>query len=542
MEDEIVSRKLNKFNAKREEDFVLWTLRFETLLESKDLLEIIETDPMPGGEEVIDEERKKKVNKVKMLLSHSLGDVPLRTVAGERKNPFKMYEKLKERYATSNTATRVQLQTELHHKRYKDGATMSAHIDSLETLFNRLDGMNSTVDESMQVAILLASFGSTQESPYGAVVTALQTMKDEDLTWEKATARLLQEYDTRQAVVKDSKSAGSSGQSKQERALKTKSHVQCYKCGKFGHYKRECRSREKQDKVLGGNGQDRPHGQKAFLVRRNRNGSKDMVVDSAASSHMFFDKTMFSRLKKDGSHRVITLGDGRTVSAKMTGSVFIQTRVGEQGQKGLVLNDALYVPSLDSNLVSCSALDKDGYDVNFADGKCTISRDDELICTGVLRDGLYFLSNVIVGGEHANVAAEMIDGERLWHDRFGHTNVTMIKEMARKETVVGLDFNVKPEAGVVCVPCTLGKQTRLNLRGRSKKSLTPGEVFYTDVCGPLPVKSIGGNNYFVTFTDAMSSYKTVRIVEAKSNVLEAFLSVQRLFERKNDCKVKTFVF
>lgn len=192
MEDETVSRKLNKFNATREEDFVVWTPRFETLLESKDLLEMIEMDPFPSEEEAMNGELKKKVNKVRMLSSHSLGDVPLRTVAWERKNPFKMYEKLKERYVTSKTATSVQLQTELHHKRFKDGTMMSAHIDDLETLFIRLEGMNSPMDESMQVAILLASFGSTQESPNGAVVTALQTMRDEDLTWEKATARLFQ--------------------------------------------------------------------------------------------------------------------------------------------------------------------------------------------------------------------------------------------------------------------------------------------------------------------------------------------------------------
>lgn len=44
--------------------------------------------------------------------------------------------------------------------------------------------------------------------------------------------------------------------------------------------------------------------------------------------------------------------------------------------------------------------------------------------------------------------------------------------------------------------------------------------------------------YFATFTEAMSSYKTVRIFEAKSDVMEAFLSVQRKFERKHDCKVE----
>ena len=140
-------------------------------------------DSMSDGDVGLSAEMKQKVKNARMLLTHSLGDVPLRTVAGECENPYRMYEKLKERYATTSTATRVQPQTELHDKHYTDYVTMSADIDILETLFNRFEGMDSPVSESMQVATLLASFGSTQESPYGAVVTALLTMKDEDLSW-----------------------------------------------------------------------------------------------------------------------------------------------------------------------------------------------------------------------------------------------------------------------------------------------------------------------------------------------------------------------
>lgn len=169
MDDEIVSRRLIKFNEKRDEDFVLWTLCSETQLDSKNVLEIVEADAMRDGDGQISEEMMTKTNKLKRLLLYSSGDVPLRTVAGERKNPFKMCEKLKERYATSNTSTSVQLQTELHRKTFKKGMTMSAHADSLETLLNRLEGMDSPVSASMQVEFLLASFGSTQESPYRAL-------------------------------------------------------------------------------------------------------------------------------------------------------------------------------------------------------------------------------------------------------------------------------------------------------------------------------------------------------------------------------------
>lgn len=36
-----------------------------------------------------------------------------------------------------------QLQTELYHKRFKEGMKMSAHIYNLELLVNRLKGMDS---------------------------------------------------------------------------------------------------------------------------------------------------------------------------------------------------------------------------------------------------------------------------------------------------------------------------------------------------------------------------------------------------------------
>ena len=46
MEEDLMSRRLHKFNAKRREDFMLWSLPFEVLLESKELLEVVTTGPL----------------------------------------------------------------------------------------------------------------------------------------------------------------------------------------------------------------------------------------------------------------------------------------------------------------------------------------------------------------------------------------------------------------------------------------------------------------------------------------------------------------
>ena len=117
MEEDLLSRRLHKFNAKRGEDFNLWSLRFEALLESKNLLDVITSDPLERTTfSQLNIESKSQLLKDKSLLVQSLGDKPLRTVAGEKNNPCKMYEKLQDRYATQNKATRVQLQTELYQQ------------------------------------------------------------------------------------------------------------------------------------------------------------------------------------------------------------------------------------------------------------------------------------------------------------------------------------------------------------------------------------------------------------------------------------------
>ena len=46
MDDELVSRRFHKFNAKRGEYCTLWSLQFEALLELRDLLQVVNSDQL----------------------------------------------------------------------------------------------------------------------------------------------------------------------------------------------------------------------------------------------------------------------------------------------------------------------------------------------------------------------------------------------------------------------------------------------------------------------------------------------------------------
>ena len=58
----------------------------------------------------------------------------------------------------------------------------------------------------------------------------------------------------------------------------------------------------------------------------------------------------------------------------------------------LVLRDVLFVPSVQSNLISVSHLDKDGYDCHFENGKCELWYDNNCVGDAFLHNELYLLS------------------------------------------------------------------------------------------------------------------------------------------------------
>ena len=228
-----------RFSAAHNEDFQLWALRFEVLAEAKDLSNVLFTDAIGDKDtDALQTALKAKIIKGCALLVMCLRPKALRTVAEEKKKPFRMYKKLEERFATRTPASRVQLQTQLHQMKYDSGKSMSEYIDGLESIFKQLDSMDSPVDPSMQVAILLARFGTVDETTYGPVISALQTITDEKLTWEAATARLLQGYSTR-IGAKPGSAEVSAHASSERRALKSMARVRCYGCKRFGHYKRD---------------------------------------------------------------------------------------------------------------------------------------------------------------------------------------------------------------------------------------------------------------------------------------------------------------
>lgn len=166
-----------------------------------------------------------------------LGPKTVRTVAKDKVNPYKMYKLLEERYTTKTPASRVQLQTELHQLKCGPGQTISEFVDKMEGIFNQLEAAGGPVLESLKGPTILAMFGNVDESPYAPVVSALQTLADDKLTWEAVTTPFLLEYTSRnRGSVGPSSSGGTIGGHSRPRALRSMAKVRCLGCNQFCHY------------------------------------------------------------------------------------------------------------------------------------------------------------------------------------------------------------------------------------------------------------------------------------------------------------------
>ena len=96
--------------------------------------------------------------------------------------------------------------------------------------------------------------------------------------------------------------------------------------------------------------------------------------------------------------------------------------------------------------------------------------------------------------------------------------------MANKKLATGIRLPKSAKLSF-CEACIAGKIKRQPFKSvgeiRSKRKL---QLIHSDVCGPMPAESIGGNAYFVTFIDDFSRCCAV-------NFLKDF--VQRV--HNNDC-------
>ncbi|GKA17377.1 zinc finger, CCHC-type containing protein [Tanacetum coccineum] len=350
---------------------------------------------------------------------------------------------------------------------------------------------------------------------------------------------------------KQNKGKKRSNENKSSSSSNKKPKLECWKCGKTGHFKRDCRSGKKNNANAGGSGKgskDQSQDQGQNLVNIWNSFVKYSVsliseafyvqvdaiawwIDSGATTHVCKDRCWFKTFEpvEDGS--VLYMGDEHFAPIHGIGSVALEFSSG----KIVTLFNVLYVPKLRKNLVSGPVLNKCGYKQVYESDKYILSKCGVFVGFGYYNNGMFMLNlnKVPDDSDSVYMSSSTVVNSTLWHARLGHVHYKRMLEMSKDDLIPAIDENLEK-----CTTCMLTKITRQPFKSITRKSVIL-ELIHSDLCDFHATPSLGNKKYVITFIDDASRFCYVYLLHAKDEALDKFRIYKTEVELQQNDLVKT---
>jgi len=487
------------------------------------------------------------------------------------------WNKLEQIYQAKSNARKLQLRKELTQLRMGSNEPLTKYVARAKDIQDQLRAAGHEVPDQEIAWTVLAGLPAT----YDTVVTVLETTTETDMSLDDILPKLLQieqrgqkERLTEAALVAKPGSGFGSNGNKNGKSWNGRYHNgtnagretrSCHYCGKLGHLKKDCRKRKFDQQKNGQHQQERQNygaialaaneapasgaapeaaeptfGPGRALAAFPRGSSRPWVLDTGASRHITNDRDGLFNLRPPTEDIIITFGNGGTGKAVATGSALIHTDT-----SSFYLRNVLLIPEATENLISVRAATESGLDFCFTSEGCEIWSGDKKLHTARNKaSGIYYLSGTEDLPPLSKVlAARGGETPDLWHRRFGHLGYDSLARLQSQGMVTGIntsaaDFKTAGASGI-CEACELGKAHRLPFKASTSKTTRPLELLHTDLCGPMPISSIGGNDYFVTLLDDYSGLAIVMPLAAKSQTATAVKDIITLLENQTGRTLKT---
>ncbi|GBO16344.1 Retrovirus-related Pol polyprotein from transposon TNT 1-94 [Araneus ventricosus] len=250
----------------------------------------------------------------------------------------------------------------------------------------------------------------------------------------------------------------------------------------------------------------------------------EWLIDSAATSHFCNNRDWFSTFRHVAKTEVLVEDKNCTFQVNGIGNIVLNVKDGNRNIQIELIN-VYYAPNMRRNLIAGANLDIAGFKVIWKNNKMVIHDEfNDHLGTVNRRGKLYILYGVhekCISNEYNNTSTRNSINLETFHRRFGHINVNVLNYMSNHNIVKGIE-RIQGKLSN-CDVCKTSKLTRTSMKTNyAITTKTLRARVYMDIWGPAPVKSLGGNLYFLSIIDDFSRKINVYIIKRKSEVLECF--------------------
>ncbi|KAG6590528.1 Copia protein [Phytophthora cinnamomi] len=219
-------------------------------------------------------------------------------------------------------------------------------------------------------------------------------------------------------------------------------------------------------------------------VSRTNKFQGSWAIDSGATHHICNDKAKFVDIKVCDEGE-LTVANGNTAKIMGVGTVMQRVTLPNGKERDIRIQDALYVPSMNKNLLSVPQINRSGqFKVVFDGAEMHIAqkKSKKIVASADLIDGLYWLR---VPSCAANSVSKASVNAVDLHARLGHAPNDVLRKMVSSGMVTGAKMPTSSKKSSQCRGCQQGKMVQSPSQATNKRKYMPFEFLHFDICGPM---------------------------------------------------------